>query len=114
MARFYPPTIPHLREKLERSEDPAKTALDIHELVEQHGTHGWVDALIEKAGPTVQLQLEDLGDLLEIVKKCACTLNLSTGRVSQVTEFVCYPTRFTDFALTAFMSGATHAERQQL
>ena len=68
-AHYYPPTIPQLREKLERSEDSSKTAQDIHELIEQHGTHGWIDALIEKAGPTVQLQLEDMADLLEVLKR---------------------------------------------
>ena len=69
-SRYYPPTIKQLREKLERSEDSTKTAQDVHELVEQHGPHGWVDALISKSGPTVQLQLEDMADTLEILKKC--------------------------------------------
>ena len=69
-ARFYPPTIPDLREKLERSEDTERTAQDLTELIEQHGPHGWVDPLIEKAGPTIQLQLEDLANFMEILKKC--------------------------------------------
>ena len=68
-ARYYPPTVPELRKKLERSEDAAQTAQDLSELIEQHGTRGWVDALIEKAGPTMQLQLEDTADFMEITKK---------------------------------------------
>ena len=69
MARYYPPTIPNLREKLERSEDSERTAQDLLELIEQHGTRGWVDAMIQKSGPTMQLQLEDLADFMEILKK---------------------------------------------
>ena len=68
-ARYYPPTIGDLRKKLERSEDAERTALDLSELIEQHGAHGWVDPLIEKAGPTMLLQLTDLADFMEIVKK---------------------------------------------
>jgi hypothetical protein len=68
-ARYYPPTIPALRKKLERSEDASQTAQDLSELIEQHGTRGWVDALIQNAGPTVQLLLEDLADFMEIAKK---------------------------------------------
>ena len=69
MARYRPQTIADLREKLERSEDSERTAQDIHELVEQYGTHQWVDALIEKSGPTVHLHLEDLADIMEVLKK---------------------------------------------
>ena len=68
-ARYYPPTIGDLREKLERSEDSERTALDLSELIEQHGAHGWVDPLIEKAGPTMLLQLEDMANFMEILKK---------------------------------------------
>ena len=68
-ARYYPPDIASLRKKLERSEDASQTAQDLIELIEQHGTQGWVDALIQKAGPTVQLLLEDMADFMEIAKK---------------------------------------------
>lgn len=68
-GRFYPPTIPDLRNKLERSEDTERQAQDLSELIEQHGARGWVDALIQKAGPTMQLQLEDLADLMEVLTK---------------------------------------------
>ena len=61
-----------LREKLERSEDSSQTAQDITELIEQHGTRGWADALIANAGPTIQLGLEDLANYMEVLKKCVC------------------------------------------
>ncbi len=70
-ARFYPPTIPDLRNKLERSENTERVPQDLMELIEQHGVRGWVDAFIEKAGPTVQLHLEDSADLMEVLTKYA-------------------------------------------
>ena len=75
-ARFYPPTIPDLRNKLERSENTERVPQDLMELIEQHGARGWVDALIEKAGPTVQLHLEDSADLMEVLTKYAFHLRL--------------------------------------
>ncbi|KAK3707272.1 hypothetical protein LTR37_012273 [Vermiconidia calcicola] len=67
-ARYYPPTIPELRQKLERAEDEQARAQDITELIEQHGSRGWVSALIERQGPTTQLQLEDFANLMERLK----------------------------------------------
>ena len=70
-ARYYPPTIPDLRDKLERSEDTERIPQDLMELIAQHGARGWVDALIGKAGPTIQLHLEDSADLMEVLTKYA-------------------------------------------
>jgi hypothetical protein len=67
--RYYPPTIPDMRENLERSEDKDATAADLPQFIEQHGGHGWVDAMIEKAGPAIQLQVEDVADVLEVLLK---------------------------------------------
>ena len=68
-TRYYPPPIAALRQKLERSEDSSQPAQDLSELIEQYGARGWVDAMIQKAGPTIQLLLEDLADYMEITKK---------------------------------------------
>ena len=78
-ARLFPPTIPDLRKKLERSEDRERAAHDLSELIDQHGTHGWVEPLIEKAGPTMQLQLEDMANFMEIIKKCVHEFALFRG-----------------------------------
>ena len=67
--RYYPPSIPELRHKLERSEDKERQAQDISELIEQHGAHGWVNVLIDKAGPMVQMKMEDMANFLEVVRK---------------------------------------------
>jgi hypothetical protein len=67
--RVYHPTIDELRKDLGRSEDAELTAMNISQLIEQHGAHGWVDPLIEKAGPSVLSQLEDLANFLEVLRK---------------------------------------------
>lgn len=67
--RYYHPTIDELRKDLERSEDAEFPALNIPQLIEQHGPHGWVDALIESAGAPALLHLEDLTNFLEVLRK---------------------------------------------
>jgi hypothetical protein len=67
--RYYPPSIGELRRDVERSEDAELTASSISQLIEQHGAHGWVDPFIEKAGPSVLSQLEDLANFLEVLQK---------------------------------------------
>ena len=58
-----------MREDIKRSEDTEKTALSITQLIEQHGSKGWLGALTEKMGPASMIQLEDMADALEIVRK---------------------------------------------
>ena len=67
--RLYPPTVEYFRNELRRSEDIDETALSVAQLVEQHGKQGWVNALIQEVGPTFILQLEDLTNFLEILRK---------------------------------------------
>ncbi len=67
--RLYPPTTEDLRENIKRSEDLEQTATNLTQLIEQHGTRGWVDALIKDLGPRSLLQLEDTADALEIMRK---------------------------------------------
>ena len=45
------------------------TALNLTQLIEQHGSHGWIDALRRDLGPWALLQLEDLANVLEIWRK---------------------------------------------
>jgi hypothetical protein len=66
---FYPPNIEDMREKVERSEDPSKTALDINELIEQQGSTGWVDPLIDRLGPWLSMQLSDGANMFEVLWK---------------------------------------------
>ncbi|KAF7507453.1 hypothetical protein GJ744_010384 [Endocarpon pusillum] len=62
------PTIEELRQELERSENADLTALSIPQLIEQHGAQGWVNALVEKTGPSVLSQLEDMANFLEVLQ----------------------------------------------
>lgn len=57
------------RDDIERSEDDEKTAHTLAQLIERHGTRGWVDALMKDAGPIFDMQLEDAANLLERAQK---------------------------------------------
>ena len=67
--RYRPPTFEGLRGDIKRSEDTEQTALSLTQLIEQHGSHGWLNALTERLGPRSMLQLEDMADALEIMRK---------------------------------------------
>ena len=67
--RFFPPTIEDLEQELERAEDRDATPTDLSQHIDQYGGHGWVDPLVEKAGPMVLSHIEDLADFLEILRK---------------------------------------------
>lgn len=66
--RLYPPTIEAIRDDVKRAEDVEMTALNLTQLIEQHGAHGWVDALRQDLGPWL-LQMDDLANVLEIGRK---------------------------------------------
>ena len=66
---LYPPTIDDLRDDIKRSEDTEQTATNLTQLIEQHGSRGWMDALIQKMGPRSMLALTDIADTLEIMRK---------------------------------------------
>ena len=66
---MYPPSIDDLREEIKRSEDVEQTAMNLTQLIEQHGSGGWVDALIEELGPRLLVALTDMADTLEIMRK---------------------------------------------
>lgn len=67
--RYHQPTVEELRRDLERSEDTDSTALNIPQLIQQHGAQGWVNALKEMAGPAALSRLDDLADFLEVLQK---------------------------------------------
>ena len=67
--RLYPPTAGDLRENLQRSEDIEQTATNLTQLIEQHGSRGWMDALITKMGPRSLLMIADVANTLEVIRK---------------------------------------------
>lgn len=64
-----PPTIDDLKRDIIRTEDMAETALSIGEFVEKEGDQRWVDPLIEKVGPWALIQLSDLANIMEVLRK---------------------------------------------
>lgn len=66
---LYPLTAEDLRENINRSEDVDQTATNLTQLIEQHGSRGWVDALIKELGPRSLLALTDMANTLEIIRK---------------------------------------------
>lgn len=69
LRRFSPPTIEEMHRRLARSEDKDLDAEDLTELIVKHGTHGWVDRLIETAGPVLLCCAENLADFMETMNK---------------------------------------------
>jgi len=67
--RWFPPSIEELRDDLYRGENQEATARDLSELIDQQGTHGWVDSLIQKAGPSVMLHVDDMANFMEMLRK---------------------------------------------
>jgi hypothetical protein len=57
----------HLR--LIQSEDKTRQAEDLSELITKYGTHGWIDRLVEMAGPMLLYHCESLADALEMIQK---------------------------------------------
>lgn len=67
--RWYPPDIENMRKMITHSESKDNTAQDLIELVTQYGDRGWVDHVIDKAGPAIFDWLERGADILEIMQK---------------------------------------------
>jgi hypothetical protein len=45
------------------------TALSLAEFIEKKGDEQWLDPLIEEIGPWLLIQLSDLANLMEILRK---------------------------------------------
>ncbi|EXJ61719.1 hypothetical protein A1O7_02148 [Cladophialophora yegresii CBS 114405] len=66
--RWHPPTLRQMRKATAHSEDQDSIAQNLGELITQYGTRGWVDRVIEQAGPAVFDWLERLADILEMTQ----------------------------------------------
>jgi hypothetical protein len=65
--RFRSQSIDALRASHERAVDRGTTARRFGELINRHGKGDWVDPLMDSVGPTAQVQLGDVADMLEIL-----------------------------------------------
>ena len=76
--RLYPPNLDDIREDVKRSEDVEQTAWNLTQLIEQHGSGGWLNALRQDLGPWLILQMDDLTNVLEIWRKYVLRIPHST------------------------------------
>ena len=62
-------TIEDLRADIEHRENQRKTALSLTELIIKEGEERWSDKLLEGLGPWLMLQLADLANFFESLRK---------------------------------------------
>ncbi|KAI9739993.1 MAG: hypothetical protein M1818_005049 [Claussenomyces sp. TS43310] len=62
---YYPDSLVALRESLERTLDRGATAMKVVEMMDKHGDSNWLEPLLDVLGPTIQLQVNDLANMLE-------------------------------------------------
>lgn len=58
-----------LREDIEHRENQRKTALSLSELIVKEGEENWSDKLLEGIGPWLMIQLADLANFFESLRK---------------------------------------------
>jgi hypothetical protein len=54
---------------LEQTEDPNQTAFTLTEFIEKQGEGSWVEKLQEEVGPWLMVQLCDLANMFEVLRK---------------------------------------------
>ena len=59
---------------MQRALDNESTAYRIGELIDKHGSNDWLEPLIAKLGPQIQLQIGDMANLLEVFYKLVSEL----------------------------------------
>lgn len=54
---------------MQRAHDRHQSAYKFGELIDKHGDQNWVEPLMQEIGPHLQLQLGDIGNMLEVFVK---------------------------------------------
>jgi len=67
--RICAPSIEDLRIDIKRIEDSTETAMTLSELIEKKGNQNWFNPLLEDVGPWLMVQLADLANLMETLRK---------------------------------------------
>lgn len=62
-------TIEDLREDIKHREDQRVTALSLTELIVKEGDESWSEDLLDGLGPWFMVQLADLGNFFESMRK---------------------------------------------
>jgi hypothetical protein len=58
-----------LRQDIERTENQQVTALTLTEFIEKEGDDEWADKIVEEVGPWLMVQLADLANFFEVMRK---------------------------------------------
>ncbi|PQE29214.1 hypothetical protein CJF30_00004276 [Rutstroemia sp. NJR-2017a BBW] len=66
MNWYYPSTVKALREEVERSSSREATAWKAGESMDKHGKYDWLGPVLDEIGPSLQLQIMDLANLMEV------------------------------------------------
>lgn len=66
---FYPTSVGSLQDSAQRALDSQATAHKFGELVDKHGRDNWLNPVIDELGPSIQLQVGDIANMLEVISK---------------------------------------------
>lgn len=58
-----------LRQDIERTENKRETALTLTEFIEKEGDEQWADKIIAAVGPWLMIQLGDMANMFEVMRK---------------------------------------------
>jgi len=67
--RIHGVTVEDIREDLKRTEDTHRTALSLTEFIEKNGYENWADSILQDLGPWLMIQLADLANFFESLRK---------------------------------------------
>jgi hypothetical protein len=67
--RWHGQTMEALREDIKHREDRERTALSLTEFIEKQGDANWADDLLKEIGPWLMVQLADLANFFESIRK---------------------------------------------
>jgi hypothetical protein len=66
---FNQPGMKNLRQDIEHIEDRQRTALSLAEYIQKEGDEQWVDKILEELGPWLMIQLADMANFFEVLRK---------------------------------------------
>lgn len=67
--RLNAPSMEDIRQDIERTEDRQQTALTLTEYIQKEGDEKWADKILEDLGPWLMIQLADLANFFESLRK---------------------------------------------
>lgn len=67
--RIHGNSMEDLRADIKRREDVERTALSLTEFIEKKGDKEWADELLQNLGPWLMVQLADMANFFETVRK---------------------------------------------